>query len=258
MINTHTHIYTEDFDNDRALAIERARSVGVETFVMPCVNMDSVARMRRLREEDPAHFCCAYGVHPEEITEEWRQELQEMKEIVFSEKEMCAVGEIGIDLHWNTTNKKEQETAFEEQLSWAKELGLGVIVHCRDAMDVTLGCIRNVGVEKGIMHCFSGGVEDARTVLGMGVWKLGIGGVVTFKNSGLGEVVKYVGVDYVVLETDDPWLAPVPYRGKRNEPSYMAIVVDKIADITQSTAHEVVKKTTKNAKEVLKILSLQS
>lgn len=258
MIDTHTHIYLEDFDDDRSLAIERARSVGVKDFVMPCVNLESVERMRTLRKEDPDHFFCAYGLHPEEITDSWRDVLKEMRACLLSDKDVCAVGEIGIDLHWDASWRKEQEQAFEEQLSWAKEMGLGAIVHCRDAMEVTLGCIREVGLEKGIMHCFSGDRSDARRAIELGNWKLGIGGVVTFKNSGLGEVVQYVGTDHLVLETDDPWLAPAPHRGHRNEPSYLPFIVEKISELTGEKAVDVIKKTTKNAFDVLKIVSLQS
>ncbi len=261
MIDTHTHIYCEEFDSDRAEAIARARSLGVEHYVMPCINRESVARMEELEKRDPSHFHSAIGLHPEEVKDNaesnYREELSWMETKLKSGK-WCAIGEIGIDLHWDTTWRKEQIEAFEMQLEWAKRSGLPALVHTRDAWDEVMSCIRNVGLEDGIMHCFGGSVAQAKEVERLGNWKIGIGGIVTFKNSGLGEVLSEIGIGNVVLETDDPWLAPVPYRGKRNEPSYLVLIVNKIAELTRKKREEVVKKTTKNALDVLKTLTLQA
>lgn len=232
--------------------IQRAFEAGVDKIYMPNIDLGSVAGMKEINRQHPEQCLMMMGLHPCSVTADVEKVLQGIKGHLEEGKSYYAVGEIGIDLYWDKTFIKEQEWAFREQIKWAKEKELPIVIHCREAFDEILSILDEVNDEslQGIFHCFTGTVEQGRQILDYGGFKLGIGGVVTFKNSGLDKVVKELGIDDLVLETDAPYLAPAPYRGKRNESAYVKEVALKLADIFKISLEEVAKVTTKNAKEI--------
>ncbi|MBQ0008457.1 MAG: TatD family hydrolase [bacterium] len=257
MIDTHSHIYDPAFDNDREQAILRAKEVGITQLILPNVDLSTVKQMRETVERYPDFTVCAMGLHPTEIRDGWREDLKSIKEDFYANyatARYCAIGEIGIDLYWDKTYIDEQKLAFKEQMKWALELDLPVILHIRKAyaeIFEELSSLRHNHF-KGVFHCFGGGIEEARKAVSLG-FSLGIGGVLTYKNSNLPNIVKEIGLDYILTETDDPYLPPVPYRGMRNEPSYMKFVVDKLADIFDENAESIDEITTSNAHKTFNI-----
>lgn len=257
IVDTHSHVYMADYDSDRAEVIDRAVGAGVGLMVLPGVDRDSVEPVRRVHSLWPALTAMAVGLHPTEVKggvgldeqlDFVRRELSEHHE------EYVAVGEIGMDLYQDATLRQEQREAFGLQLELAHDYGLPVLIHNREALEDTLGVMSQSPRPAGcVFHCFGGSVEDVgriRSVAGEETF-FGIGGVVTFKNSRLREVLPSIGLDRIVLETDCPWLAPVPYRGKRNESGHLPFVVDEIARSLGETREEVERVTTENAYRLL-------
>ena len=234
LIDTHTHIYGPEFDDDREDVIMRAKEAGVNHLILPAVNEESVPRMREMKMIYPDYCSMAIGLHPEDVRTNYLQQLD------FVNRELktgdyIAVGEIGIDLYWDKTFQVEQEKAFLIQLQWAIEYNLPLIIHTRDSLKRTLNLLepyKNKNL-KGVFHCFGGNIEDAQAIFQMGDFKLGIGGILTFKNSSLDQTIKNVPINKIILETDAPYLAPVPKRGKRNEPALLIHLLPHLMNIYQ-------------------------
>lgn len=249
-IDTHTHLYSEEFNEDRIARIEDAISKSVTKFYMPNVDSESIDGMLQLEVHFPTHCFPMMGLHPCSVKENYREELAIVKKWLDTRR-FAAIGEIGIDLYWDKTFAKEQELAFKEQVYWALEYNYTIVIHCRNAFDEIFEILQSFEkLPKGIFHCFSGDIVQAQKILSFGNFKLGIGGVVTFKNSGLDKVVEQLNLTDIVLETDAPYLAPVPYRGKRNESSYIPLIAKKIAQIKGLTVEEVATVTSQNAIEI--------
>lgn len=257
MIDTHSHIYLPDFDLDRAEVIFRAKEAGVTHIVLPNVDAETLPQMLALEATDPQFFHAAIGLHPTSVNADFAAELALVKQEL-DRRKYCAIGEIGIDLYWDKTFYPQQKLVFEQQLEWAIQYDLPVIIHVRDAFPETLEIVEryNCPSLRGIFHSFGGSVDDARRIMSLGGFKMGVNGVVTFKNSGLSQVLQIIPLDYLVLETDAPYLTPVPHRGKRNESAYLSLIVSKLQDLYQQSYESIVKKTTENSLEVLKILIL--
>lgn len=238
MIDTHSHIYGPEFDDDRAEVLQRARLAGVDKVLLPNINEESIARMLQVAKEYPDMCYPMMGLHPEDVKEDWAQVLDRMEMQLDS---MIAVGEVGLDFYWDTTFRKEQIEAFERQICWAVERNLPLVIHMRKAEQELLEVMERHKSDglRGVFHCFGGSKETASRMLKHEGFVLGIGGVVTFKNSRLAETLRHVPLDRIVLETDAPYLAPVPYRGKRNEPSYVAHVARFLSDIYNVSEEEV-------------------
>ena len=238
MIDTHSHIYGPEFDVDRAEVLQRARLAGVDKVLLPNINEESIARMLQVAKEYPDMCYPMMGLHPEDVKEDWAQVLERMEMQLDG---MIAVGEVGLDFYWDTTFRKEQIEAFERQICWAVERNLPLVIHMRKAEQELLEVMERHKSDglRGVFHCFGGSRETASRMLKHEGFVLGIGGVVTFKNSRLAETLRHVPLDRIVLETDAPYLAPVPYRGKRNEPSYVAHVARFLSDIYNVSEEEV-------------------
>jgi TatD DNase family protein len=249
-IDTHTHLYSEEFDADRYDRINDAISKSVTKFYMPNVDSSTIEGMLQLEVHFPDQCFPMMGLHPCSVKENYREELAVVKKWL-DMRRFSAIGEIGIDLYWDKTFMKEQELAFREQIYWALEYNYTMVIHCRNAFDEIFTILRSYEkLPKGIFHCFSGDFIQAEKILSLGNFKLGIGGVVTFKNSGLDKVVEQIPLHDLVLETDAPYLAPVPYRGKRNESAYIPLIAEKIAQIKNISIEEVARVTTENAIEI--------
>ena len=238
MIDTHSHIYGPEFDDDRAEVLQRARLAGVDKVLLPNINEESIARMLQVAKEYPDMCYPMMGLHPEDVKEDWAQVLERMEMQLDG---MIAVGEVGLDFYWDTTFRKEQIEAFDRQICWAVERNLPLVIHMRKSEQEVLEVMERHKSDglRGVFHCFGGSKETASRMLKHEGFVLGIGGVVTFKNSRLAETLRYVPLDRIVLETDAPYLAPVPYRGKRNEPSYVAHVARFLSDIYNVSEEEV-------------------
>lgn len=250
LVDTHIHLYAEEFSADRNELIQQAFDNNVTAFYLPNIDSTSIAGMYNLEEKYPASCFAMMGLHPCYVKENYKEELSVIEKEL-SMRKFCAIGEIGIDLYWDKSFKKQQEEVFIEQIKWANDLNIPIVIHSRNATDEIVSIIKqNQHLKpKGIFHCFSGDINQAKEIIELGFY-LGIGGVVTFKNSGLDKVVSEIGIDKIVLETDAPYLAPVPYRGKRNVPSYLSLVANKIAELKNISANEVASITTANAKKI--------
>lgn len=254
MIDTHSHIYDEAFDDDRTQVTAEAIEAGVERVVLANVDSSTIARLDATQERFP-HFCLsAMGLHPTSVKENYIVELETVKRQLET-KQYIAIGEIGLDLYWDTTCLAEQQKAFKEQMQWAVDMNLPVIIHVRKAFAEVFEVLRTFGNRppRGVFHCFSGGVQEALYVAKLG-FMLGIGGVVTYKNSNLAEVIRPVGIDKILLETDAPYLSPVPFRGKRNEPKYMPYILSKTAEIMGLSEEKTDEITTNSAKALFGIV----
>lgn len=251
-IDTHAHIYAEEFDGDRQDMMERCRENGIMKIFMPNVDHTSIDKMLDL--ESRWEGCHAMmGLHPCSVKKGFERELYIVEEWL-SKRKFAAVGEIGTDLYWDKTFWDQQREAFNIQVAWAKSFGLPVVIHCRESLDETIALVEKLqdGKLTGIFHCFGGTVEQAEKITKLNFF-LGIGGVATFKKSGLDEVLPQVPLGRIVLETDSPYLSPVPHRGKRNEPAYIPLIGQKTADIKKVSLDEVKEKTTLNALNLFNI-----
>ncbi len=247
MIDTHAHIYLSKFESDLDQVLQNAKDSGVEKIYMPNIDSNSIEDMLRVEKEYKDTCVAMMGIHPCSIQGDYNKEL-EVAHSWLKRRDFCAIGEIGIDLYWDKTHKREQIIAFEKQINWAKELGKPIVIHCRDSMDLTIEIVRKLqdGSLKGIFHCFTGDEDQAKQITDMN-FILGIGGVATFKNGGLDSVLPNVGLDQIVLETDSPYLAPVPFRGKRNEPAYLSYIARRVAEIMSVEVNDVAEHSTENA-----------
>lgn len=227
MIDTHAHVYASEFDHDRDQVIQRAIEQGIEHILLPNIDLDSIAPMLATEAAYPDLCRSMMGLHPCYVNADVKQTLEQI-EYWFTQHEFIAVGEIGIDLYWDKTYQAEQEMAFITQLNWAKSLNLPVVIHTRDSIDQTLALLKQEqnGQLRGVFHCFGGTVEQAKAINDLG-FHLGLGGVSTFKNGGMDKVIPALDLNYLVLETDCPYLAPVPHRGKRNEPAYTRLEIGR-------------------------------
>lgn len=248
LIDTHTHIYLEEFDEDRAGVVERAKAVGIDALLMPNVDLETVDRLHKYCDALPGFAFPMMGLHPTSVNSNYAEDLLKIEKYIPT-RTYCAIGEIGIDLYWDQTFRKEQIEVFKEQLKWSIDLGLPVAIHTRNAMQETLDAIYSVDYKKltGVFHSFTGTAEELEEINKLPNFKIGINGVVTFKNSNLSEVLKGTTLDKIVLETDAPYLAPVPYRGKRNEPSFIIKTAEKLTDTYGVNLKETLTSTRKTA-----------
>jgi TatD DNase family protein len=254
LTDTHTHLYSEKFKEDQVEMIERAISSGVSRLFMPNIDSSSIDGMMQLVEKYPKKCFPMMGLHPCSVAENVEEELEIVKQQLKLHN-FYAIGEIGIDLYWDKTFLPQQEFAFRKQIEWAKELKLPIVIHCRDAFDEILAILDELNDEnlKGIFHCFTGNLEQANHIISYGDFYLGIGGVVTFKKAGLDKVVEQLDIEHLVLETDSPYLAPSPHRGKRNESAYLLNIAEKVADLLNLSLKEVAEITTKNSVKIFGI-----
>lgn len=251
--DTHTHLYSEEFAEDRNEMIERALNNGVKRFFIPAIDSSYTQKMYNLEQQYPDNIFLMMGLHPCYVKENYETELAHV-ETELAKRKFTAIGEIGIDLYWDKTTLGIQKIAFQKQIQWAKKYKLPINIHCRDAFDEIFEVLE---LEKspelfGIFHCFSGTYEQALQAISYNM-KLGIGGVVTFKNGKVDQFLNQIDIKHIVLETDSPYLAPVPYRGKRNESGYVKLVAEKLSEIYQLPIEEIARITTENSREIFGI-----
>jgi TatD DNase family protein len=253
LTDTHTHLYSEEFDQDQDEMIQRAIDAGVSRFFIPAIDSTCTQSMYALEEKYPENVFLMMGLHPTYVKENYLDELQHV-ENELAKKKFYAVGEIGIDLYWDKTHLKEQQIAFKKQIQLAKQYKLPIVIHCRDAFDEVFEILEEEKSPElfGIFHCFSGTYEQALQAISYNM-KLGIGGVVTFKNGKIDQFLNQIDLKHIVLETDSPYLSPIPFRGKRNESSYIVNVAAKIAQIYGLSENEIATLTTENSKAIFGI-----
>ncbi len=251
IIDTHTHLYSSQFDDDRTEMIQRAIAAGVEILCLPNIDLESIPGMHALETQFPNHCHAMMGLHPCSVDENWEATLHTLRSHIDSRK-YIAIGEIGVDLYWDKTFREAQMEAFRRQINWAKEKQWPIVIHARDSFPEIFEVIdqENDDRLRGIFHCFTGTAEDAKKIDNYGGFLLGIGGVVTYKKSDLPEVLKTVSPEKLVLETDAPYLPPVPFRGKRNESAYVLHTAEKVAEIYEMPLRQLTDLTTKNAIEL--------
>ncbi len=247
MIDTHAHIYLPEFSDNRAEIIKNAKKAGVEIILMPAI--DSTTHRAMLSVEEEFTECISMiGLHPCSVNSDYQRELDLVKSHL-EQRNFIAIGEIGLDFYWDKTFTDQQYKVFRSQIEIAIQKNLPVVIHSRNSTQECIDVVKQYGQVRGVFHCFSGTLEQARQIAGLN-FMLGIGGVVTFKNAGLDMIIKELGVDNIILETDSPYLAPVPFRGKRNEPSYLYFIVEKISAITGKSPDEIDTITKANARSL--------
>jgi len=253
LVDTHSHIYLPEFNKDRADVIYNSDKQNIKHIFLPNIDSSSIESLLELSDKYPKRIYPMMGLHPTSAEDDYENELQIVKDWL-NKKKFFAIGEIGLDYYWDTSFKEEQIIAFKTQLNLALEFDLPVVIHVRDAFDDALEIINKPEYDnlKGIFHCFTGNIEQANNIINRGL-KLGIGGIVTFKNAGIDKVVEQIDLKHLVLETDSPYLAPVPKRGKRNESTYLYYIAKKVAELKNTSIDEVAKITTQNASEIFKI-----
>ncbi|GAB5550987.1 MAG: TatD family hydrolase [Saprospiraceae bacterium] len=249
-IDTHTHLYADQFKEDRDLMIERAIAAGVEQFFLPNIDGSSIEPMLQLEQDYPNRCFPMMGLHPCSVNADYQKELQ-IVEKWLNKRPFIAVGEIGIDLYWDKTFFEEQKAAFIQQVEWAKERQIPIVIHSRESTAILIELLKELqdGNLRGIFHCFGGSVEEAKAIIDLDFY-LGIGGVLTFKKSGLAKTLESIELKHLVLETDSPYLAPSPFRGKRNESAYLLKVAEKLAEIKNISLAEIGTVTSENARAV--------
>lgn len=250
LIDTHAHLYLPEFEDDIGGIIGLSKEAGVTKIFMPNIDSNSIESMLKIEETFPDYCISMMGLHPCYVKTDFKDELNAIESWI-KKRNFCAIGEIGIDLHWDKTFVDEQIIAFETQLNWAKELDLPIVIHCRESIDMTIDLVEKHqdGNLKGIFHCFSGNLDHAKRIINLD-FLVGIGGVATFKNGGLDKVLPHLNLENIVLETDSPYLAPSPNRGKRNMPGYLPIIAQRIAELRNSDVSEVARITTSNALKI--------
>ena len=253
MIDTHAHIYASEFDNDRDEVVKRALEQGIDKILLPNIDLESIEPMLKTEAAYPEICRSMMGLHPCYVDGNVEQTLAIIRSW-FEKHNFIAVGEIGIDLYWDKTFRAEQEMAFVTQLNWAKEMNLPVVIHTRDSIEETLTLLRQEqdGSLRGVFHCFGGSVEESQAINELG-FHLGLGGVSTFKNGGMDKVIPHLDMNWVILETDCPYLAPVPHRGKRNEPAYTSLVAARVAELRGESLEVIDTLTTKNAEALFNL-----
>ena len=253
LVDTHSHIYSEDFSNDLEEVIQRAFENDVRKIVLPNIDSSSVKKMLDLADKYPQICYPLIGLHPTSVNEDYEEEL-ELIEFWIGKRKFYGIGEVGIDLYWDKTFIAEQTNAFRRQIVLAKKYELPVVVHVRESFDEVYAVLQNEKDDRltGVFHSFTGTAEQARLITGLG-FKLGINGIITFKNNGLDQLISKIDPSHILLETDSPYLTPVPFRGKRNESSYLVYVAQKVAEIYQLPVAEITRITAKNAENLFKI-----
>jgi TatD DNase family protein len=253
LTDTHTHLYSESFDEDRQQMIQRAIDAKVKRFFIPAIDSTYAKSMYDLEKSFPDHVYLMMGLHPTHVQENYKKELQFIED-QFQQRDFIAVGEIGIDLYWDKSTLKIQQEAFKYQIRLAKKYKLPIVIHCREAFEEVFEILEEEKGDDlfGIFHCFTGTLADAKRALSYNL-KLGIGGVVTFKNGKIDKFLDEIPLKHIVLETDAPYLAPTPFRGKRNESSYLTKIAEKLAEIYDEPIEEIAKITTQNSKDIFGI-----
>lgn len=252
MIDTHTHLYLPEFDQDIDGVIERALALGVQEFYLPAIDSFTTQAMYALEKRYPERMHLMMGLHPTSVQENFHQELDHVYQEL-NRRSFSAVGEIGIDLYWETKTLPWQQEAFAQQIKWAQEFDLPIVIHCRESFDEIFQVLDSVQgpMPKGIFHCFTGTLEQAQHIIGLGL-SLGIGGVATFKNGKIDQFLAQIPIEHIVLETDSPYLAPAPFRGKRNESSYLYHVAQRVSGIYDCPLTQVDQITSANAHAIFK------
>ena len=250
-IDTHAHIYAEEFMADLPIILEQAKVNGITKIYMPGIDSDSIDAMLALEKDYPDTCIAMMGLHPCYVKENYISEL-DIVHAWLDKRKFAAIGEIGLDYYWDKTFVKEQQIAFETQMQWGLDYNLPIVIHTRNAMGETIEAVKPFAKKglRGVFHCFSGSKESAEQITNMG-FLLGLGGVLTYKNAGVAEAIKDIPMEFLVLETDAPYLSPVPYRGKRNEPAFMIEVAKKLAEIKSLPLHEIGELTSRNAEKLL-------
>ena len=260
IIDTHAHLYAEEFSEDQTEVFMRAKAAGVNYFLLPNIDSASIPLMEKLLQEQK-NTIPMMGLHPSYVKENWREELKIIETHLFKNpSKYCAVGEIGMDLFWDKTYIEAQKIVFRTQISWAKKLNLPIAIHARDAFDEIFEILEEENDEslKGVFHCFTGSIEQATKILDYGGFKLGRGGVITYKNSGLTEVLNSVELKHLVVETDAPYLSPAPFRGKRNESAYLSYIIEKISGIYKLSDAIIAEVTSQNAIDLFQLEKFKS
>ena len=249
-VDTHSHIYSEEFSSDRSEVIVNALKSGVSKIILPNIDSSTIKPLLDLTVSNPGLFIPLIGLHPTSVKEDFHKEL-EIIEYWLNKRKFSGIGEIGIDLYWDKTFINEQIEAFRIQIGWAKKAGIPIVIHVRDSFPEVIEVIEQEKDEslRGVFHSFTGTIDQAAHVIELG-FKIGVGGIVTFKNSGLDEVVQQIDLQHILLETDSPWLAPVPHRGRRNESAYITAIATKVALLHNISTEEVGRVTTQNAKQL--------
>lgn len=252
-IDTHTHLYREYYQEDFEVVVQRAIDAKVPQMILGCVNEETPAQINEAVALFPNNIFALVGLHPEDVKENFAQELAQL-ETHFSDPNVIGVGEIGLDYYWDRTYEQQQKDVFYQQLCWVRDRHLPLSLHIRSAYPDAIDILKQFkeGELTGVMHCFSGGIQEAQWAVKHG-FALGVGGTVTFKNSKLGELLTQVGLEHIVLETDAPYLAPMPYRGKRNESSYVPLVAQKLADVFNVSLETVANQTTETARRIFNL-----
>ena len=251
--DTHTHLYSEAFDDDRDDMIARAMANNVKRFFIPAIDSSYTHRMLELQKNYPENIFLMIGLHPTHVKNNYKDELDHVSQML-EQHQFYGVGEIGIDLYWDKSTLNMQKDAFRQQIILSKQHQLPIVIHCRDAFDEVFEVLEETKDSRlnGIFHCFTGNLEQAQRAISLNM-KLGIGGVVTFKNGKIDQYLKNVDLEHIVLETDSPYLAPKPFRGKRNESAYIVQVLEKLSEIYEVTPEELARITTKNSEQIFKI-----
>lgn len=247
LIDTHTHLYVEEFRTDILSVVQRANDEGVEKFYLPAIDSSENKNLLELEKRFPGKMYAMAGLHPCSVKENYKEEIEFIQQQL-SKRKFAAIGETGLDFYWDTTFREQQYESLRIHTQWAIDYKRPLVLHTRSAMEQTIEVINEYKGKNlsGIFHCFSGSLQNAKDIIELG-FLLGIGGVITFKNSGLAAIVKEIDLKYIVLETDSPYLAPVPYRGKRNESSYLKYIAQKLSEIKNISEEEVARITTENA-----------
>lgn len=253
LIDSHTHLYSEDFNKDIESVMQRAFDANVQKFYLPAIDSSTHEAMLALEEKYPQNCFAMMGLHPCNVNENFEKELNIIKEYL-DKRNFAAVGEIGLDFYWDISYKNEQFKAFEQQMQWALDRQLPIAIHSRNSMKETIAAVEPFAEKglKGIFHCFGGTIEEANKIISLG-FLLGIGGILTYKKANLDAVLKEIDLEHIVLETDAPYLTPVPFRGKRNESSYLQYIAQAIANCKNITLEEVANITSTNAEKLFAI-----
>lgn len=255
LIDTHAHVYDQKLMEDYGGWSARAKAAGVSTVLLPNIDLASIGPLKQLLTQDANMFKGMMGLHPCDVKEDWENTLEIIRRELFDHPELyCGVGEIGLDYHWDLHYVEAQKTCFRMQMDWAVALNKPIAIHMRKSLDEGIQLVKEykkAGI-RGVFHCFSGSLEQAKQIMHLGMY-MGIGGVLTYKNAGVAEVVKDIPMEYLVLETDAPYLTPVPHRGKLNEPAYMALVAKKLAELKNISVEEVAAITSENAERLFSL-----
>jgi len=253
-VDSHTHLYQQRFDEDIDEVIQRSLAAGVTTMILPNIDLESLEKVADLSHRYLSHCLPTVGLHPCDVKEDYEAVLEEMKKwafepTAFPDSRIYAIGETGLDYYWDETYIEQQKAALNIQLEWCRQLDLPVILHTRESVQDTIDIIakEHKGILRGVFHCFSGTLEEARQIIAMDNFYLGVGGPVTYKNAALPELLREIPLERILLETDAPYLPPVPYRGKRNESSFIPLIAEKLAEIKRCSLSEMARQTTANA-----------